>query len=62
MLNFLFYYKTMSGKQNNNIASNEETFTNPAFPNKIFKKVNGKDVIVGYIKPTKTKTKFTKNT
>ena len=52
----------MSGKQNNNTASNEETFTNPAFPNKIFKKVNGKDVIVGYIKPTKTKTKFTKNT
>ena len=53
----------MSGKQsNNNTASNEGVFTNPAFPNKLFKKVNGKDVIVGYIKPTKTKTKFTKNT
>lgn len=36
----------MSGKHNNT-ASNKDTFTNPAFPNLIFKKVNGKDVVVG---------------
>ena len=46
----------MSEKQNNkdqNTQNREkpkeqEAFTNPAFPNKIFKKINGKDVIVGY--------------
>ena len=47
----------MSGKQNNKDQNTQnkrtktkegETFTNPAFPNKLFKKINGKDVIVGY--------------
>lgn len=44
----------MSGKQNNQKrekskgAFNEgETFTNPAFPNKIYKKINGKNVVIG---------------
>ena len=37
----------MSGKQdNNNRATEEGVFTNPAFPNKLFKKVNGKDIVV----------------
>lgn len=46
----------MSGKQNNQkrekskgVFNEGETFTNPAFPNKIFKKINGKNVIVGSI-------------
>ena len=35
----------MSGKQNNN-TTDGKTFTNPCFPNMIFKKFNGKDIVV----------------
>ena len=49
----------MSGKQTNNTTTDDKIFTNPAFPDKVFKKVNGKDVIVGYIRKTKTKAKIT---
>ena len=37
----------MSGKQNIYSIADGETYTNPCFPNLIFKKVNGKDVVVG---------------
>ena len=37
----------MSGKQNIYSTADGETYTNPCFPNLIFKKVNGKDVVVG---------------
>ena len=53
------FLKSMSGKQTNNTTTDDKIFTNPAFPDKVFKKVNGKDVIVGYIRKTKTKAKIT---
>ncbi len=49
----------MSGKQTTN-TTDDKIFTNSAFPGKVFKKVNGKDVIVGYIRKTKTKIKISK--
>ena len=55
------FLKSMSGKQTNNTTTDDKIFTNPAFPGKVFKKVNGKDVIVGYIRKTKTKAKITSN-
>ena len=46
----------MSDKQKIYSSSNDkDTFTNPALPNMIFKKVNGKNYVVGVCSSVKNK-------
>ena len=54
----------MSGKapQNKNTKEQVDTFTNPYFPNQIFQKIDGQNVVVGVKLTSNTNTKRKRKT